>query len=329
MSKTSKKYSIYPIRTIIIGGLILSGLFTISLFRPSLYHFLVEILSVIIAANIFIIAWHTRKFTNNFFILFIGIAALFFGIINIFHTITAEGINLIEGFSTNASMQLKLSARYLEGLSFLIALFFLKRKFNTPLVFIGYIVLVTLLFVSIFYWQNFPTTFEENTGSTLFKKINEYTISFLFLVAIFLLFKNRKHFSINSLTWLTITGFALITSSLLLSLVKNPYDLPYRASHIFEVISAYALYRTFIRKILTNPQETIFKKIESKNIELEKINSDLIEEKEKTEKAIKEAEKIKIEMEKALKYSENLNRSMIGRELKMVELKKEIKKLQK
>ena len=49
----------------ILGGLLVIGLYLTSFYGYLLFHGLVELFSVTVAAGIFILAWNTRRFAQN------------------------------------------------------------------------------------------------------------------------------------------------------------------------------------------------------------------------------------------------------------------------
>ena len=94
--------------------------------------------SVIIAGAIFVIAWNTRQYLSNNFLLFLGIAYLFVGGLDLLHTFSYKGIAIFEGYSANLATQLWIAARAIESLSILAAFLFIERKFRVRSVFLLY-----------------------------------------------------------------------------------------------------------------------------------------------------------------------------------------------
>src|SRR4030042_2289566 len=107
--------------TFLFGFSILFGLYLTSLYNYLLFHSLAEIFSVVIACGIFIIAWNSRRFLDNHYLLFIGIAYLFIGSVDLVHTLSYQGMGVFSGYDANLSTQLWIAARYLQGLSLFLA----------------------------------------------------------------------------------------------------------------------------------------------------------------------------------------------------------------
>ena len=158
--------------TILIGALVLLGLYLTSRHSYLLFHSLAEIFGVVVAYGIFVLTWNSRRFIDNSYILFLGIAYLFIGTIDLVHMLAYNGMGVFPEYGSNQATQLWIAARYLQSVSFLAAPFFLGRKLNPLLVFFCYMVVTSLLFLSIFYWHIFPTCYVDNVGLTPFKKIS-------------------------------------------------------------------------------------------------------------------------------------------------------------
>jgi len=63
-----------------------------SFYNYLLFHTIAEIFSILIAFAIFIIAWNSREYLDNNYLLFIGIAYLFVGGIDLVHTLAYKGM---------------------------------------------------------------------------------------------------------------------------------------------------------------------------------------------------------------------------------------------
>jgi len=60
-----------------------------------LFHIIAEIFSIVIACAVFMISWNARKQIENTFLVYLGIAYLFIGIIDLFHTLSYVGMNIL------------------------------------------------------------------------------------------------------------------------------------------------------------------------------------------------------------------------------------------
>jgi signal transduction histidine kinase len=254
---------------------IIVGLYLTSLYDYLLFHSLVEIFSVLIAFGIFAIAWNCRRFMDNAFFLFLGIAYLFIGGLDLIHALAYKGMGVFRGFQTNLPTQLWISARYMESVSLLIASTFLVRNIKKRFIFIAYILAVSLILSSIFYWHIFPDCFVEGLGLTRFKKVSEYLISSILIGSIILMFKHKTAFDEN-IFWLLIASIVVtIGSELAFTFYISAYGFSNFAGHFLKAISFYLIYKAIIESSLVRPYSLIFRTLKQREEELSHFNFEL------------------------------------------------------
>ena len=76
---------------------ICGGLYLTSRYNYTLFHVIAETFSIVIACSLFLIAWNTRHLTKSNYILFLGIALLFAGIVDLVHTLAFPGMGIFRG----------------------------------------------------------------------------------------------------------------------------------------------------------------------------------------------------------------------------------------
>jgi len=258
---TVKRYPYF-----IAGILVFLGLYLTSFYHYLLFHSLAEIFSIVVACGIFMIAWNSRQFIDNNYLLFIGIAYLFVGGLDLFHTLSYKGMGVFEGYETNLATQLWIATRYMVSLSFLIAPLLFRRKLKTNLIFFGYIVVTSISLLSIFYWNIFPVCFIEGVGLTPFEKISEYIISLIFLASIVLLFKNRGEFARNVFQWIVWSIIMAIACELAFTFYIHAYGFSNMFGHFFEILSFYFIYKAIIETGLTKPHDLLFRNLKQTEV---------------------------------------------------------------
>ena len=250
-----------PYVTILLGALVLFGLYLTSRHSYLLFHSLTEIFSVVVAFGIFVLTWNSRRFIDNSYILFLGIAYLFIGTVDLVHTLTYQGMGVFPGYGSDLATQLWIAARYVQSISFLAAPLLLGRKLKLPFVFLIYAVVTTLLLMSIFYWDIFPACFVDGVGLTPFKKISEYVISFIFLASIFLLYRKRREFDTSVFRFLVASIVVTICAELAFTLYTGPYALSNMVGHLLKIVSVYLMYRAIIWTGLAKPYSLLFRNL--------------------------------------------------------------------
>ncbi len=242
--------------------IILFGLYAISRYNYLLLHSVAELFSVIIACGIFMVAWNCRKYLDNQYFLFIGVAYLFVGVLDLLHTFTYDGMPLFPGFDANAPTQFWIAARYLESLSLLFAPLMLWRRIRKEYYFFGFAGVTLLLLLSILYWRVFPDCFIQGAGGlTPFKKTSEYIISFFLLCSGAVLFRLRGRFDRKVLLLLESSIGFTILAELSFTTYASVYGFSNMLGHFFKIVSFYLIYKAIIQTGLTHPYELLFREL--------------------------------------------------------------------
>ena len=85
----------------------ISSLIFIARYNYLLFHTSAETFSIIIACGVFMFAWNARKFIENHYLLFIGIAYLFIGMLDLLHTLSYKGMGVFPKYDSNFPTQLR------------------------------------------------------------------------------------------------------------------------------------------------------------------------------------------------------------------------------
>ena len=252
------------------ASVIFFGLYLTSLHSYLLFHSLAEIFSIMVAFGIFMTAWNSGRFLKNNYLIFLGIAYLFVGGIDLLHTLAYKGMNIFYGYDANLPTQLWISARYVESISLLIAPLFFGRKPRSGIFFLSYTIVISMLMGAIFYWQVFPDCFVEGAGLTVFKKISEYVISTILVLAIFSLIHKRKEIDDTILKLLIASIMITIGSELAFTFYINVYGISNLIGHMFKIISFYLIYKAIIETGFIKPYSLLFRDLKTSEEALKK-----------------------------------------------------------
>jgi len=246
--------------TVAVAIFLLIVLRVSSLHNYLLYHSLAEVFSIIIACGIFMVAWNSRRFLDDQFWLFIGIAYLFVCVLDLAHTFVFKGMSILPGYGANASTQLWIAARYVESLTLLAAPLTFRRRVWPGFYFLGYLLVVTILLLSILYWRIFPDCFLENAGGlTPFKKISEYVICLILIASGVLILNCRHKFDPVVLRWMLASIFTTILSELAFTSYASVYGSSNFIGHYLKIVSFYCIYKAVIETGLTKPYDLLFR----------------------------------------------------------------------
>jgi diguanylate cyclase (GGDEF)-like protein len=249
----------------------LASIYLTSKYNFLLFHSLAEIFSIVIAISIFIIAWNSKEYLGNNYLLFAGLGFLFIGTLDILHTLSYKGMGVFKDNDANLPTQLWIAARFLEASVLVCAPIFIKRKFNT-FIYFGILMSVSAsLLISIFYLKIFPDCYIEGKGLTEFKIISEYIISVILITAVILLILKRSYFDAHVLKLLIATIITAVASEFAFTLYISVYGLSNIAGHYFKILSFYFIYKAIIQTGYVKPFDLIFKRLKTKEEQLEKM----------------------------------------------------------
>jgi len=243
--------------------IILIPIIVISVFNFLLFHTITELFSIVIAINIFVIGWNSRNFTESTFFIRYGIASFFVACIDLLHTLAYEGMNIFVGYDANLPTQLWILARYMQSISFLIALIPYKFERNYITLLLCYAG-VTLIMVFLIFYGYFPDCFIPASGLTNFKIISEYIIILFLLISIVLLYRQKQDFTREIFLLITYSLTATIISEFAFTLYIDVYGISNIIGHIFKIISFYFIYLGIVRIGLKNPIEALFQQLKQR-----------------------------------------------------------------
>ncbi|MEJ2216314.1 MAG: MASE3 domain-containing protein [Gemmatimonadota bacterium] len=241
------------------GLVILVALYLTSLHSYLLFHSTIELFTIAVAFGVFAFAWNARRYLDNNYLLFVGIASLFIGVLDLVHTLAYEGIGVFGQHTSNLATQMWVAGRYLQGLAMVAAPFFLGHTLRPYLTMVAFAIVTGILLATIFAWHVFPTAYVDGAGLTPFKKNSEYAVSLAFLGAIALLWWKRKAFEPRVLRLLIASLALTIASELSFTSYVSVYGYANMVGHFFKLAAFYALYKAVIETGLVQPYAILLK----------------------------------------------------------------------
>jgi len=235
-----------------------------SLYNYLLFHSIAEGFIIVIAICIFLIAWNSRRITDNDYFTFLSIAFLFIGGIEFLHMLGYPGMNIFIGYGTNLATQLWILVRYLESISFLIATILLgkriqNRKRFSYLVIILYFMISSFFVISIFLGF-FPDCFVEGSGLTIFKIVSEYIIIAILFASIISIINKKENLDRDVFQLIIFSLLITIGAEFCFTLYENdPYGLFNQLGHYLTILSFYFIYRALIVTSLHGTFKVLFK----------------------------------------------------------------------
>jgi PAS domain S-box-containing protein len=245
---------------ILFGMAVLLGCYALSQCNYLLFHGLVEIFAVVIGCTVFILFWNTRRFMDNGFFLFIGIACLFACLFDLMHVLSYQKVSVFSEASGDVSIQLKSAGRLMASLSFLIAPLFLCRRINSIATLIAYSGFFAVVICFVF-GDILPDFYIPGAGMTFSEHFCRGFSCVVFLIAGCLLAFRRKEMDAHVFKLLLASLIASSLSEFLSAISVNFFGFFKVGAHLSEVISFYLIYRTFIEVGCVKPYSLLFRNL--------------------------------------------------------------------
>jgi len=242
-----------------------------------LFHSFADMITVFIAASVFVVAWNGRKRLDNDYFLFVGIAFLFFAFVDFMHLLGNKNMGVFTGYG-NLGPPFYIASRYLLGISLLIAPLFMKRRLNVPVTLAVYAAVSAAVVLSILVWRNFPTTFIDGVGLTPFKVISDYVICGLLAAAIGVHFLNRKTLEPRVFKLLTLALVLAIATGLAFTLYTDPFGITNMVGHFFQIGTFGVVFAVFVEIALNRPQDILYRDLRLSDERVRNLNTQLNQE---------------------------------------------------
>lgn len=240
----------------------------VSLINMALFHTLVELFAIGIAIMSFIIAWHTFKFSHNRILLFLGCGYFWIGVIDLLHTLSFQGVAIIQDTSGGLTIQLWVVARYLEALLLLAAPIALNRQAKPTSLFILF-GSVSILAVTAAFTGRLPQMFIPGEGLTNTKIISEYIIIAMLAYAIFGFAKKQTTIEQKTKNLLLVSIILTICAEICFTLYSGLGELPIILGHLFKLLSFWAVYFALIKSSLLKPFKSLTQIVNSYDVTID------------------------------------------------------------
>ncbi|MFZ3052736.1 MAG: MASE3 domain-containing protein [Sulfuricurvum sp.] len=206
------------------------------------FHVLVELFAVLVGLMIAIIAYFMYKFNRNDFILFLGIGFFWTALLDLFHMLSYNGMNIYTDLATqNPSTTLWICARLLQVGTLLLAPFV---HFNTISSRTGF-VLVGLIALGAYvgaFMGAFPVMYAATEGLTAAKIASEYIIMIIALIALIVYRSNRGEYHPFMYRMIQLSLLFFIAAEVCFTLYIDLYGFMNFLGHIFKFLSYWMIF---------------------------------------------------------------------------------------
>ncbi len=211
-------------------------------------HSIMEAISIIIAFMSFGITFHSRKLAKNSQNLFLGVAFLCIGLIDVFHALSYDGMpSFITPNTVDKATQLWMLARLVGAAAFLAAAFIRPDRPGRilkpfPLLTAGLAIPVAVLYFVVIHPGHLPAMFVPGEGLTPLKINLEYAIVAAQTVAAMLFYRMYMKTHEDHLVYFIGAMVMGICSELFFTLYASPYDIYNFMGHAYKVAGYFFIY---------------------------------------------------------------------------------------
>ncbi|MDO9533188.1 MAG: MASE3 domain-containing protein [Deltaproteobacteria bacterium] len=259
MNEPSGRFGTYV--HFMIWVLALVGFYLTSRYSLALFHGIAGIFSVVIAAGVFAVAWNSRGFLENNYLLFLGIAYLFVGALDLLHTLAYGGMTVFPGFGPDLPVQLGFAARGLESVSLCLAPLCLGRRLKPYVVFAGYVLVFAVITLMIFVWPIFPLRQAAGPGLTALKQTADCLPGIILLGALALLWRRREEFDPKVLRLLMAAIALAAASELARTVFAGASDQSGVLAQLLKILSLFLIYQALIETGIRRPYNLLFRNL--------------------------------------------------------------------
>ena len=246
------KNQCFSFSTCVIPLILSIVLVFISFYNFLLFHILSEFFAIVIAVLTCVVAWNMYPFTRNNYLMFLGAGYFWVGSLDLLHTLSYKGMNIVAISGANTGVQFWIGTRYFEAILLLVAPWFLSHalKRTQTFIFFGFIASSITLLV---YSGLFPEGFIPGKGLTMFKIYSEYAIISLLALAIFYLYRERALLEQRIINVLVISIILTMCAELAFTFYVSVYGLSNLIGHIFKIFSFWLIFQAIVGTTLREP----------------------------------------------------------------------------
>lgn len=230
------------------------------------FHAVIEMFSAFVALGIFVVAWSTRRISQNTYLELLSSGLLFVGLTSLAHMVAYKGMGILPLHSATSAVatQLWIVSRLFAGVAFIVAGVPWRRHPTRAVVLAGFGATWVVCMLTIFVWPVFPAMFVDGQGLTPLKIVLEYVVMAMLAVASVLLWRRRGEFERTAaLRLLAAIGF-MILGELAFTLYTDVYGILNAAGHLFVLLSSVLIYQALIDTTLSRPYEALFGELHRK-----------------------------------------------------------------
>ena len=276
MEKIEKKIPVKLNFTIIIFITLMISINYLSFQNELFFHFLAEVITIVISACLFAVSWIIRRKIDNGFFTVLGIGLLYIAYFDAMHILTFSGMNVFPEFDINHSLYFWISARFLQSLTFLIAPICTGRKTKYSLAgFLGFLFSAGLTYLIV---NNLlPALINSDGSNSSYRIFMESIIVILFLASLIFLCAKRTNFDRNTYLFIVFSILLAMASEIIITINTNQYHLVSVLGLDTKILSYFLIFQTILITGIEKPQEIFYRGLQTSLEQLDNLFNNLNE----------------------------------------------------
>lgn len=220
-------------------------------FHYLLFHIFAEYFAIFVSIGISLISYYTYSFTNNRYLLFIGLGYIWIALLDMLHTQTYLGMPFYGIETSDTSVNFWVFTRIFESLILLVAPFMRYVEYkNYKITVLFAVITVVITLVSI----NSPLSlFVKGEGLTDLKIGLEYLVIALLLLALYVNKKHKSEFASVVYDSIKYAIILTILAEVAFTFYSDVYDFMNVTGHIFKFLSFWVLLQAILKTSLEEP----------------------------------------------------------------------------
>lgn len=229
----------------------------ISFNNELIFHFFAELTTIVISVSLFAILWTIRRKIDNGYFTVLGIGLVFIAILDALHIMTFEEINIIQINNYEHSLYFFIAARFLEGVTFLIAPICIGKRTNENLAGSAYSLVTAGMIYAIFNGR-LPALIHANGEFSSFKNSLEIIILLIFFSALIFMYLKRTNFAkgIFQIIFLSISLAAI--SEVIIAVNTSQDHIVSVIGLILKIISYFFMFQLILVIGIEKPQDIFY-----------------------------------------------------------------------
>ena len=237
----------------VLSAVLLVG---VSVFGYSWFHSLAELFSVVIGVSLYLVALRTFSFTSNSYLLCVATGFFWSSFIDVFHTLTYEGMSKGASFPPDTPPLLWMCARSLQVAALLLAPRYLHGR-PLPRGLFPAVGVVSVGLVAAVFAGLFPVAWVPGQGLTAFKIGWEWALIFLYFIAALRLRQRRAELAPDFYRVMLWVLALSIATELCFTWYVKMYGLSNMLGHVFKLWAYWLMLWVVSHHMLLQPKRLL------------------------------------------------------------------------